>query len=205
MNIDFPDSPAINDEFTAGDRTWQWTGTAWEAVLNIVEGPTGPVGPVGNLDTLGQILDVSFTDLAAEDNIVYDGENWVNQKLSYDIDDLTSLNSADALTAPNYYIDVDSTKNANSTLINFSSDQGLIVLDVSDVVNISGSNYVAGALFTVKLENNTLLNYALNFPAAWRFVGIVPTEIASNKIGILSITCFGNQESDVVAAYIEEL
>jgi hypothetical protein len=29
--INFPDSPQINDEFTAGDRTWIWDGTVWNS------------------------------------------------------------------------------------------------------------------------------------------------------------------------------
>ena len=29
--IDFPDDPAVNEEFTSGDRTWIWTGIVWKA------------------------------------------------------------------------------------------------------------------------------------------------------------------------------
>lgn len=29
MAIDFPNSPATNDEFTVGDTTWYWDGVAW--------------------------------------------------------------------------------------------------------------------------------------------------------------------------------
>lgn len=29
--INFPDSPQIDDEFTAGDRTWIWDGTVWNS------------------------------------------------------------------------------------------------------------------------------------------------------------------------------
>ena len=32
MPIDFPDSPTLNQQFTASDRTWTWNGTRWEAV-----------------------------------------------------------------------------------------------------------------------------------------------------------------------------
>lgn len=31
MAISFPSSPAVNDTFTTGGRTWYWTGTAWKA------------------------------------------------------------------------------------------------------------------------------------------------------------------------------
>jgi hypothetical protein len=31
--IDFPNSPTVNQEFTAGDRTWIWTGSVWKAKI----------------------------------------------------------------------------------------------------------------------------------------------------------------------------
>lgn len=32
--INFPDSPTVGDSFTAGGRTWQWTGVFWQAVIS---------------------------------------------------------------------------------------------------------------------------------------------------------------------------
>lgn len=31
MAIDFPNSPTLNQEFTAGGRVWFWNGTAWKS------------------------------------------------------------------------------------------------------------------------------------------------------------------------------
>lgn len=31
MAMNFPDTPAVNDEFTVGGRTWIWTGSVWNA------------------------------------------------------------------------------------------------------------------------------------------------------------------------------
>ena len=45
--INFPDSPTVNDQFSADDRTWKWTGVVWESVAVPVPGPTGPTGPTG--------------------------------------------------------------------------------------------------------------------------------------------------------------
>jgi hypothetical protein len=40
-SIDFPNSPTIDDLFTAGSRTWIWTGSTW--VTAPVEAPTSTV------------------------------------------------------------------------------------------------------------------------------------------------------------------
>lgn len=40
--INFPDTPAVNDEFTANGRTWIWTGTTWDTVET--ESVTGTPG-----------------------------------------------------------------------------------------------------------------------------------------------------------------
>ena len=33
MPIDFPNSPAPNDSFTSGGKTWRYNGTAWELAV----------------------------------------------------------------------------------------------------------------------------------------------------------------------------
>ena len=45
-NIDFPTSPAVNDTYTFGTKTWKWTGSAWISTtsaspLGVVSGGTG--------------------------------------------------------------------------------------------------------------------------------------------------------------------
>jgi hypothetical protein len=76
--IDFPNSPSINETFTVGERTWKWTGTAWDVVVTTqVTGATGATGPgVAAGGTTGQILSkTSSADYATQ---------WVNnQTISY--------------------------------------------------------------------------------------------------------------------------
>ena len=40
MAINFPDSPSLNDEYTAGGRTWVWNGSSWDSL------PTSAPGEV---------------------------------------------------------------------------------------------------------------------------------------------------------------
>jgi hypothetical protein len=79
--IDFPNSPSVNQTFTVGERTWKWTGTTWDVVVTTqVTGPTGATGATGPGvaagGTTGQIL-------AKNSDANYDTE-WVNnQTISY--------------------------------------------------------------------------------------------------------------------------
>ncbi len=45
MAIDFPNSPALNEEFTVGVTTWYWDGARW--LIKNSQGPIGPTGPLG--------------------------------------------------------------------------------------------------------------------------------------------------------------
>jgi hypothetical protein len=53
MPIDFPNSPTLNEEFTAGLTTWKWDGVKW--VIKESLGPIGPTGPVGPTGPAGYI------------------------------------------------------------------------------------------------------------------------------------------------------
>jgi len=46
MAINFPDSPTLNQVFTAGQRQWQWNGRAWQA-SSVTIGYTGSAGVTG--------------------------------------------------------------------------------------------------------------------------------------------------------------
>jgi len=49
MAIDFPNSPTVNQSFTAGGSTWIWDGIAWtlQRITTGAQGPQGEVGPQG--------------------------------------------------------------------------------------------------------------------------------------------------------------
>ena len=66
MAIDFPNSPATNDTYTFGDKTWIYADGKWSIVTTSTIGPTGPTGPSGNFG--GITLDYTFsTNTAASD------------------------------------------------------------------------------------------------------------------------------------------
>ena len=47
MAIDFPLSPAADELYTNGERTWRWNGVAWQLESTGVAGEPGPIGPDG--------------------------------------------------------------------------------------------------------------------------------------------------------------
>ncbi len=65
MAINFPDTPTLNQSFTASGRTWTWNGYAWDSVGTVIEegpvGPTGPQGPQGPQGIPGDIANLTAT------------------------------------------------------------------------------------------------------------------------------------------------
>ena len=62
------------------------------------------------------------------------------------------------------------------------------------------SNKAVGRSKTIRLVNDgTLQNLTLH--SSWKIVGTAPSDIAASKTGILTVTCFGAAETDIVAAY----
>jgi hypothetical protein len=53
MPLTFPSSPTLNQETTAGGRTYRWNGQAWELVGSGIAGPTGPTGSAGAAGAAG--------------------------------------------------------------------------------------------------------------------------------------------------------
>lgn len=47
--LDFPTSPANNDTYSIGSRTWKFNGYGWE-IVNTNTGPQGPQGAPGSAD-----------------------------------------------------------------------------------------------------------------------------------------------------------
>lgn len=106
MPIDFPNTPAPNEIFVVGDRSWKWNNTSlvWESVA--IPGPigptgaagaTGPTGPAGSISTsvLDNLSDVVITTPANNQVLKYNGTAWVN---GTDADTIYTLPKATSTT-----------------------------------------------------------------------------------------------------------
>ena len=65
MAIDFPNSPAPNDNFTVSGKTWTFTDGKWALNVGVggVQGPTGPTGITGATGPTGITGDTGPTGL----------------------------------------------------------------------------------------------------------------------------------------------
>ena len=71
---------------------------------------------------------------------------------------------------------------------------------LTGAITFTTSNKAAGKSVTIRIINGATLR-AFTFPG-WTFVGAAaPANIAASKTGILTLTCFGTAESDVIAAW----
>jgi hypothetical protein len=92
--------------------------------------------------------------------------------------------------------------NTTNTNLDFSSND-LQTISITSDTTFTGSNYSSGSSKTVKITTDGT-DRNLTFPVNWKFVGTKPTSQVASKTGILTMTCFGTSESDVVCAYAVE-
>lgn len=92
---------------------------------------------------------------------------------------------------------------AASVEIDFTSTDDYRSLSLTGDVIFTTANRAAPRTRTIRiLSDGSIRNFT--FPA-WIFVGgSAPTSIAANKTGILSVTAFGANDTDIVAAYAVE-
>jgi len=85
--------------------------------------------------------------------------------------------------------------------IDFLEDE---VQTISIAVNttFTTANRAIGKSKTLKIVTDATLR-TLTFPA-WKFIGTKPVDQAASKTGVLTVTCFGTADTDIVAAYAVE-
>ncbi len=91
---------------------------------------------------------------------------------------------------------------AGTTGIDMSAGQ-VRTLSLTGNVTFTTSNRAAPRSVTLKITcDATPRTYT--FPG-WVFIGAAaPTGIPASKVGILSLTCFGTADSDIIAVYVEQ-
>jgi hypothetical protein len=88
-------------------------------------------------------------------------------------------------------------------LVFIGASQTLEIQIIADTV-FTGADYTQGREIRCILSGDTVTR-SLSFPAEWRFVGNIPTIIAADAVGVLSLYCRNSTASGVIAAYATEL
>lgn len=91
---------------------------------------------------------------------------------------------------------------ATATTLDFAQDQ-LQTISISVNTTFATTGAATGKSKTIKILCDGTTR-TLAFPAGWKFVGAKPTDIAASKTAILTVTCFGSADADIVAAYAVE-
>lgn len=88
---------------------------------------------------------------------------------------------------------------AAPTVLDFSGNDHRSVT-LSGDITFSTSNRAAPRTLVIRIVGDGSIR-AFTFPA-WVFIGAAaPASIAANKVAILSLTCFGANDTDIIAAY----
>ena len=168
-------------------------------------GYTGPDGPVGSAANTGATGYTGFTGPTG-----YTGHTGYTGYTGYTGDD----GSATDTGATGY---TGASGRTHSTISNGgSSSDGTYAItidgdDLQSILDLSHSNgatlsltgtQAAGNMVTVRLTcNHNVMKCGLVFPMGWKWISPIPTAISMGEVALLSLTAFGSNATDIVAAY----
>lgn len=156
-SIDFPNSPAVNDIFTAGNSSYRWTGVAWVSNnLGSIEwddvtnkpatftpsAHTHPISEVTNLQTsLGDKKDEVTYEISTNTNLVAGGRYMADTSTALTL----TLPATPAVGDEIQIFDKTSTAETNNITVN---NNGLKINGVVDTLVIDVNGAVAGLVYT---------------------------------------------------------
>ena len=92
---------------------------------------------------------------------------------------------------------------STTTNLDFDADDYRSVTLAGNIM-FTTSNRGAPKALTIRIIGDGSTR-TLAFPVGWKFVGAAaPASLAANKVAILSVTCFGTTDADIIAAYSAE-
>ena len=160
--------------------------TGWVAVVTGVSGPaTSTTNAVATFaDATGKVLKNTGVMVVTND-LFADKATFTNQ-----------------VQARNYFQNHSTLTYGATTDVDFNAD-GYRTLTLAGNVTFTSSNRGAGRTLVVRILSDGLQR-TFTFPVGWKFHGGSPANIPANRTAILSLTCFGSADNDIVAAYSAE-
>lgn len=69
-------------------------------------------------------------------------------------------------------------------------------------ITFAAQQHFPGRAVTVRVKNTSgVSSRTLSFPSSWIFLGSKPSSIGPSKTAVLSVTCLGTSDADVIAAW----
>lgn len=177
------------------------------------EGPSGPQGPQGDpgpTGATGAAGSVWREGTGAPSNglgvngdfYLDDATGDVYQKAAGAYTVVANIKGATGATGPEGSFAHSVLTYAATTNIDFDGDD-YRSLTLTGNVTFTTSNRGAPKSITIRIIGDAS-DRTLTFPGGWKWYGDMPSALAANKEGILSVTCFGSNEADVRAAYASQ-
>lgn len=164
------------------------------------QGPVGPSGPAGadglngadgaDAVVAGSVGDLQFNDGGAPEALAADSKlNWDSTNDELLVDGNVRLGQKTETYAATVTLDM--------------REESYRIISLTGNLALEMSNSAAGRGVTAILVCDGSLR-TLAFNAGWRFVGAKPTDLAANKIGVLTLYARGVGDANIVAAYSVE-
>jgi hypothetical protein len=123
--------------------------------------------------------------------------------LTFD-DSLKRLTVNGEVKAKNVELDHSTIASAASIALDFLAGGLRSINTLAHNVTFTTSNRAVGRSIAVRIVCDGTTR-TFSFPAGWKFLSMAaPANIAANKTGVLSLTCFGSNDSDIVAVWAVE-
>jgi len=146
--IDFPNSPTLNDIFTAGDRSWKWNGTVWQTVTSVAgaQGDKGGLRYAFDPSTIISAPDAGFLRLSSSTASSVTSIA-INSETTDEVDVsnfFVALGQSlpDELSVIKYYLVINGNTNGSPTNFIFAVDT---ITDNTTWLELSGE-YLAGVI-----------------------------------------------------------
>lgn len=164
MAIDFPNSPAINDTFTSGAKTWQYNGTSWGLLTltqNVIPANSVTSSSIVDLTIVGgDIANTTITNAKLANTSVTIGSTAISLGSSNTtIAGLTSVTSANANVSTKLSV----TSVSEPMLISATAATGTIAIDyLSNPSVYYTSNASANWTLNVRGNSTVTMNNSIS-------------------------------------------
>jgi hypothetical protein len=124
-------------------------------------------------------------------------------KMVFDVDgtDILTVGDIGLTLAGNLHTSVHDYGTTNNVDVDFDQDAlQKVTLNGAAAIDTAAANKGAGKSIIIKILCDSSAR-AFTWNSSWVFIGEKPTSIAASKTALLSMTCFGTNETDVVCSY----